>query len=319
MNHFSKLVYQISVSTFFFILSFSSLAQGRVLYTGIVNYLPDGKEFPLFGLVNIVGGDHSSVQMGLINHSQGSFYGFQLGLVNQGVVDLRGCQMGLMNTASDDADGAQIGLINSANEVEGSQIGLINRAKRIDGAQIGLLNVSKVVDGLQFGLVNKSDSVGNGVPIGLLYQGKGGLFTLDVGFTEMHPLQVSLRTGIDKIYFILSTAYSDNRGGYVLLGTGVGTKIGLSEKSSISPEFQYITGLSNRNNFDYYSVSLNYGLKTSNKLGFTFGPSFGFNAAPKGKSIVENPAFINLSKSDGSSRLGFVVGLRASVRFDLAR
>lgn len=317
-----------------FILANQLNAQNRVLYTGIVNVIPGDKQFPLFGLVNIVGGDHESVQLGLLNHSQGSFSGFQGSLKNQGVVNMRGCQMSLINSVSKDVTGAQFGLLNSAEEtqgaqmgllntttedVDGAQIGLLNRTEEVMGAQIGLLNIAKEVEGVQIGLVNKSDTVGSGVPIGLLYLGKGGMFTLDVGTTEMHPIQVSLRTGIEKLYFMLSTAFSNNRGGYLLLGTGVGTKVPINQKTSLSPEFQYLTGLSTRNNFDYYSISLNYGIETSDRMSISIGPSFGYNLAHQGRNISTNPAFLNLAKNEGTSRLQFVAGFRASVRFDLSK
>lgn len=324
MNYFR---YLSSFLLLVILLSHQVNAQDRVIYTGLINFIPEDKNFPLIGFINVVNGDHTSAQFAFMNYSRGSFRGFQAGLLNDKLVDVRGAQFGLINNVSDKVSGGQFGLINRSGDVEGVQMGLINygadivgsqmalinSSKKVEGAQIGLFNKATSVEGAQIGIINKSDDIGESIPIGLVYLGKGGHQSISFGFTEMHPAQITFRSGIDRLYFMMSAACSDNKDGYLLLGTGVGTQLSMTERSSFRPEFQYLSGLGTGRNFDYFSISLNYAYVLSNRLEFLAGPALGYNLAPRGKTISDNSPFIDLSDNQGTSRLESIVGFRASI------
>ena len=295
---------KISLFLSIFIISVSLSGQKKMLYTGIVNYIPADREIPVFGLLNMIGGDHTSVQIGLYNHCAGSMIGYQAAFVNQGTVNVVGAQTAFFNNAKGKVTGAQVAFINNADEIEGAQIGFVNR--------------TKVVDGVQLGFVNFADSIKSGVPIGFLFLGKGAKLSLEAGFTEMHPFQFTIRTGVDRLYFILGAAYSDNLDGYGLWGSGVGTSIPISKKTNISPEIQYFGSFSNKMDYDYTSISLNFGFALSDRIGLYVGPSYGFNIGREKSKVADNKPFASLSKGSSSAKLEQVAGFRAALRFDLS-
>lgn len=172
--------------TFLLLVGIQVTAYGEkrdgVIYTGVVNKVPDGFNFPLIGLFNLAEGSHTSVhiglgntneddlaggQIGLININGGKMDGSQVGLINTTVDGVQGLQLGLVNTAGDGVIGTQIGLVNATEEVDGVQVGLVNASETLNGVQVSLVNATEELNGVQVGLVNASETL-NGIRLGLV-------------------------------------------------------------------------------------------------------------------------------------------------------
>ncbi|WP_461086393.1 STN and carboxypeptidase regulatory-like domain-containing protein [Spirosoma flavus] len=218
---------------------------------GLVNIVRTNVQgFQAAGLANVVGGKVTGVQFGgLVNHTNQSVRGVQAaGLINTVIDSVKGLQMaGLINFARSDVQGAQVaGLLNiSTKSVRGVQVaGLINYAHQdVAGWQIaGILNRARTVTkGSQIGLINVADSLG-GVPIGLIsYVRKGGFLRIEAGTDELNLLNVTLRTGVRRLYNILTAGYSFEREGSprMTAGYGLGTAFGLSPRTLLSLEGTY--------------------------------------------------------------------------------
>ena len=184
------------------------------------------------GLFNIDGGAVRGVQAGgLFNLNQQQAQGIQIGgLFNFTRGELtRGVQVGgLMNIAGQSVNGLQLaGLVNYTHrDVRGWQIaGIVNRARRITG-------------GHQIGLINIADSSGT-VPIGLLsHVEKGGFRRFELSANEVNLLNVTYRTGVRRLYNIVTAGSSFGRMDSPRLsaGYGLGTAFGRSQRTLISVE-----------------------------------------------------------------------------------
>jgi hypothetical protein len=145
-----------------------AMAQDKVIYTCIVNKVPDGFNFPLIGFFNLADGSHTSGHIGLGNWNEENLNGVQIGLINLIGGETNGGQVGLINTSAERVMGLQLGLVNAAGEgVKGTQVGLVNGAEETDGAQLGLVNATETMNGAQIGLVNAAEEL-NGIRLGLV-------------------------------------------------------------------------------------------------------------------------------------------------------
>ena len=286
------------------------------------------------GLANIVGGKVNGLQVGgLLNYVNQSVQGVQAGgLINTVRQSLDGAQIaGLVNFTNQDVDGVQIGgLINTAGQsVKGVQLaGLVNYAHRdVKGWQIsGILNRAKHVSGgHQIGLVNIADSAGN-VPIGLIsYVKKGGFQRVEVGSNEVNLLNVTVRTGVQRFYNILTAGYSFEREGSPRMsaGYGLGTAFVLSPKILFTLEGTY----HHLFNFDkpftdgwnnQTRLSTLVETKLSRHMALAFGPSVNWYFSSDGtdRPLIqpEIPLFSKRTDSFSNNRnwgwIGFQVGLR---------
>ncbi len=157
-----------------------------VVYTFVVNVVPDNFRFPMIGFANYVNGDHNNLQAGFINSTKGITNGTQLGYVNvsRGGLNgyqaafinhcgnaMNGVQTGFINTVFDKTNGVQFGFVNvSTDDVKGGQFGFVNTsAGSVDGIQTGYVNaVTDSLDGIQVGLVNVTGNDTKGAQIGFV-------------------------------------------------------------------------------------------------------------------------------------------------------
>ena len=273
----------------------------------------------LAGLFNIDGGDVRGVQAGgLFNVNLKEARGVQLG----GLFNITGGEQpqtlqvgGLLNIAGRSINGAQLaGLINyTHHDVRGWQIaGIINRARRITG-------------GLQIGLINITDSSGN-IPIGLLsHVQKGGFRRIEVSTNEVNRLNVTYRTGVRRLYNILTAGTSFEQPGSPRLSTGygLGTAFNVSRKTLLSVEgtanhLFYFDGRSNDWN-QQIRLSTLIETKLSKRVSLGFGPSANWYFGPTGTTRpLTRPTisvFESRTGSFGSTRHWGWIGFEAGLRF----
>ncbi|MBT1701995.1 STN and carboxypeptidase regulatory-like domain-containing protein [Chryseosolibacter indicus] len=197
--------------------------------------------FHLGGLGNITVGDHKGPQVaGLYNIATKDSGPFQLaGLFNATAHDHKGSQIGgLFNFTARDLSGSQVaGLWNfTGRNSRGSQVaGLFNiNGRTIKGSQVsGLFNYGKHVNGSQVGLLNFADSV-KGITFGLLSFVSSGYHKLEISADEVFYVNVAFRTGVRKLYNIITAGarpntFSDDSTLYTF-GYGIGTAPRLSDK-----------------------------------------------------------------------------------------
>jgi hypothetical protein len=169
----------------------------KVVYTFLINEVPDGSNLPLIGLINTAHGDQQSLHLGLINTNGRNLSGLQTGLINTTGNNLKGFQIGFINTIGRNLSGIQTGFINSIGDnahflqlgfinsvgkgMLGFQLGFINSIeKNLIGCQVGFLNSSRTVAGLGLGFINASRTV-TGSQIGFLNASRS-MAGLQVGF-----------------------------------------------------------------------------------------------------------------------------------------
>jgi hypothetical protein len=186
------------------------------VYTFFVNIVNESFHFPLIGFVNIAAGSHNSPQIGFINWNQNNFTGLQAGFVNTVGGDFNGLQMGFVNTTVKSLNGVQLGFVNTA----------ING---FDGTQISFVNIAKKINGFQFGFINYAESVENGIPLGFIsIVRNGGYKALELGISELAPLNLSFKIGIDRLYTTINISYNPKETDIqeaIYIGYGLGSII----------------------------------------------------------------------------------------------
>ncbi len=303
---------------------------------GLMNLVrTDVDGFQTAGLANIVGGHVAGVQAGgLINYTNHYVKGAQLGgLVNTAGRSVTGAQVaGLINYANQEVQGAQIaGLINVAGRsVNGVQLaGILNVARGdVRGAQIsGIVNVARrVTNGPQIGLINLADTAGS-VPVGLLsFVRKGGYKRVELAANEVNLLNVTLRTGVQRLYNILTAGHSFDRIGSPRLsaGYGLGTAFRLSKATLFNLELIdqhlfYFDGTYPRGWNNQIRLNTLIEARLSNHIALAFGPSANwyFSTDDRPIPLLQPEILLVSNRADAYSnaRHWGWLGLQAGLRF----
>lgn len=241
-------------------------------YTSIYNYSSVDNRYPMIGLVNHSEGKSYSLQTGLVNRAKKGIEGAQIGLVNQslgdgkgnitGLVnqvmgDFQGFSLGLINQIHQNNEGASIGLVNQVlGNQEGFQLGLLNSIQgKSTGLKLALINHTSHHEGLLLALINTADSL-DGTAIGLVNRIKHeGYMAFQVNLHENGTTEVQFKSGTESIYGILSyqnnILYQDKINAF---GSGLGTRLKISEKLIFNPEILYHS----RSSYKFTSENFNY-------------------------------------------------------------
>jgi hypothetical protein len=289
-------------------IGFVNIAGGNhsTTYVGLVNYanrlsgmqiglINTVKQLPLgaqIGLINTtLSCENKAVQIGLINTVKQLPSGAQIGLINTTLSgENKAVQIGLINTVKQLPSGAQIGLINTtlSGENKAVQIGLVNvNSNKLTGIQTGLVNVNhRKIKGLQLGVINYSDTI-SGVPIGIIsIVRKGGYRALEVSFSEIAPVNVSFKLGVEKLYTSFNVAYNPNAAQEMMFGMGIGSIISLKNQFFFNPEISQMHTLQTK--------------RCSNQQFWKAVPAFGFGFGRM--NIVAGPSVCySHATSDGIS------------------
>ncbi|MCB0820907.1 MAG: hypothetical protein KDC13_09815 [Bacteroidetes bacterium] len=257
------------------IAGFANVNQKRtegVQIAGFSNVVSDSTmALQLAGFSNMVTGTAEGGQLaGFLNLNRKNFTGFQAaGFANISGSKTTGSQLaGYYNMSVDTCTGAQIS-------------GFMNLApKYMKGAQVsGFMNVAGTLAGSQIGFINIADSLESGTPFGFLsFIRKGGMLALELGGDETFYGNLSLKTGSQAFYNIISVSARTGPDFYWGLGYGVGSMLKPYGKLRISLDLT----ASQINRSDIWSNYLN--LLSRAKLGFSWqatehfaimaGPSF---------------------------------------------
>lgn len=285
-----------------FCISSLSYAQHRTtLYTGIINRVPDNFGYPLIGFINIAKGNHNSLQIGFININQKKLSGIQTGFVNVVGNDTKGLQIGFVNTTGGALSGIQTGFINTTKEqTKGAQIGFINRTKALKGLQLGFINTAAVAD--------------QGVPIGFLsFVGKGGYKAIELGITEMYPINISFKTGVKHFYNSFTVSYTPSVNYDFAIGAGIGSIFAISRSLFINPE---ITSMhTNLHQQQLLSLATYLGFDITPHIQVVAGPSIVWHHDIFNNEL--NKPYFSLAQFSINNKNQLIGGLRVAARYRL--
>ena len=243
-------------------------AANGLLLAGIGNFVKDTSNSLCFaGISNVIGGSAFGLQVaGISNTVNGDFLGGQFA--------------GIANVVHGNSNGIQVGGIANitSGNVKGAQVsGISNVAGgNLDGAQLGLINRAKVVNGFQLGLINVCDSVGKGVPLGLISFVKKGYHSLELEVGESIYGNLNFKLGVDRLYTVFKAGWTTNAGEqYWSYGLGLGTKVNFTDRINLS-----VDATGNQIVHDTYSPKLDLLAKLDVKLRFNLGKHFTIFGGP---------------------------------------
>lgn len=317
----------------------------NIIYTGVVNIVPDRFQFPLIGFVNIAKGSQKGLQAGFFNWNQSYFKGAQISFINTVGGELNGAQIGFVNTcrktfkgaqisfintAADKSNGAQVGFINTsvdsatgiqlgfvntaAGKMKGAQISFVNTAvKDMDGAQIGFVNTARRLTGFQLGFVNYADTLTDGIPFGFLsFVRKGGYKAVEISATEMYPVNLSFKIGIEKLYTSFIASFNGNDKNGFAIGLGLGSNLPLGNSSYLNPEIWSQSAIFN-NSSQWYSMALNYGYCITPGIHLSLGPSVLWYYMEHGDHFKR--PFMALYRHEVNENNKIIVGARVALKY----
>jgi len=227
-------------------------------FINVDRYYVRGAQLAGFG--NTVGRSADGVQLaGFYNVNGTRMNGFQgAGFINVAGEDVRGAQAaGFMNIAGGRMEGFQgAGFFNiagaSGNGVQAAGFGnvtagrntcfqgagFMNVADDVTGLQAaGFINIAGKVKGVQLsGFINICDSI-EGVPLGVInVVKKNGYRKLGFSVSEVQYANLSFRLGVRQLYNIFSFGKPFGPGSRWMYGGGLGTELGLTEKTTLNIE-----------------------------------------------------------------------------------
>jgi hypothetical protein len=280
---------------------------------GLINLVKENVDgFQVAGLMNVVGDSVNGTQLaGLMNINGRSSNGLQAaGLMNINEKNFSGLQAtGLMNISATCKGTSVAGLMNITSSLKGAELaGLANVNDTLTGvAAAGLFNVTEygrktvqvaglfnsshsgtaalqvaglfnsadVVSGVQLSFLNFADSA-SGVPLGFLSFVKKGIHQLEISGDEIFYTNLSLRTGVNRFYNIVSLGMRPGKANnYWQIGYGIGTsfKLNKSLRSDITISGHHVT-----NGAFYFAASEIY--KAYWGLEYRLGKKFSVAAGP---------------------------------------
>jgi hypothetical protein len=273
-----------------------------IIYSMVVNIVPDQFNFPLIGFVNLAYGSHNSTHIGFVNLNQNDFTGVQISFINTVGGGVKGAQIGFINTCTNSLGGLQLSFVNTV-------------AKHTDGAQIGFVNKTRVLKGFQLGFVNYTDTLDKGIPLGFLsIVREGGYRALEISVTEMYPINLSFKIGVKKLYSSFTASYNPNWGKNFAVGLGLGSILPLNESIYFSPELLSQSTIIN-NNQQIFSLTTNLGYCINPRVQFTIGPSVVWNYAGNPDDL--NKPFFSIYRNEINGNNNLIIGLRVALKYNL--
>jgi hypothetical protein len=319
-----------------------------IVYSFIINKVPDGFNFPLIGFLNFADGSHSSAHIGFFNWNRRDFNGLQLSFINSAGGEVKGSQTGFVNAAGSSFSGAQIGFVNATGgnfkgalagfvnavggSAEGLQAGFVNacggktkgaqlafvnvNGNSLKGLQAGFVNIARTFNGLQLGFVNLTDSIEKGFPIGFLsFIRKGGYKTIELSTTELYPFNLAFKTGVKSLYTSVTASWNPLTEDFYALGLGLGSLIPFSRTVYLNPEVNALGTYPGRS--ELYSLNLQLGFTLSKRFQISLGPSvtwLNFNE----NGVTFEPVF-SFYEYAINERNTIISGARFSVRYNLGK
>lgn len=303
----------------------------RVLeFGGLFNLIWDSVSYiQVAGVFNKVGGHQRGAQFaGITNINNSDVHGGQFaGVTNITNGEVIGAQSaGIVNFANGftGAQFAGIGNYSYQNSIGGQFAGLFNKSKgTFKGVQAaGLINIADDIDGTQIGFINVSNSI-DGVPIGFFSYSRKGLHQVELSTNEVFQANLAFKTGVNQFYnSFLGGVRFEGATPTFGLGYGVGTSLGISQKSRLFFDFQAMhlqrkTAIVRPNGLA--KVTMSYQWQLSPILAIAVGPSF--NAMVTEELFFPGNVFSSLapyslySVSDSEYNLQLWAGGHLALRF----
>jgi hypothetical protein len=276
---------------------------GKTMYTMFANMVPDQFNFPLIGLVNLAWGSHNSAHIGAVNWNQKNLNGVQIGFVNANGEDFKGVQAGFINANSQSLAGWQFGVVNIVAE------------EKMTGSQAGIINATKQLKGLQIGVINYIDELEGGVPLGVLsFVKNGGYKAVEYSATEINPVNISLKLGIEKLYTTFYFGYnplSDEALWGIKTGIGLGSIIRFNESFFFNPELANRNSTYGRDNIFQLSFTPSVGYKLLSHLSVVAGPSVTWTHGEK----TSDP-FFHIAEKEIDKENRIYAGAKLGMRYE---
>jgi hypothetical protein len=273
-----------------------------IIYSGIINIVPDHFNFPLIGFVNLADGSHKSSHIGFINVVGKDFEGLQLSFVNTVGGEVNGAQIGFVNVCGGPTTGLQLGFVN----IEG---------KHTSGTQIGFVNATKALKGFQLGFVNITDTIEKGLQLGFLpIVKKGGYRAFEISVTEMYPVNLSFKIGVKKLYSTFTASYNPDWRNTFAAGIGLGSILPVNKSLYFNPELSSQSAII-KNDQQIFCLTTGLGFYIKPKTQFTIGPSVVWNYAQYPDDL--NKSFFSIYKDQINENNNLIIGLRVSLRYNL--
>jgi len=282
---------------------------------GFFNTVGNNSDGLTVGFFNTVGNKGKGIQLGFFNTLGDSFQGIQSGFFNTLGDVGEGVQVGFFNTLGNSFKGLQVGFLNTlGNRVDGVQIGFSNIVgNKTNGVQVGFFNRTKSLTGLEVGFLNVVDTVEKGIPVGFLsFVKNGGYQALEIGASEMFPLNISYKTGIRQFYTSIIASYSPFSHNHYAIGMGIGTIIPLNEKFSFNPELLSQTTCTVLWD-QIYNLQINFNYKLTSYFSIVAGPTLVWNHLNAG-TIFHQPTF-SIYETELNYNNKLLIGFKAAIRY----
>ncbi len=268
------------------------------------------------GFLNATGNSVNGVQVGFLNTTGNKVHGIQIGFTNILGNKFDGFQAGFVNIQGNEFIGGQVGFVNIiGNKILGTQVGFVNiDGNKVEGVQIGFLNKIHSLSGFQLGFINLLDTVSAGVPVGFFTLVKhGGYQAIELGTSEMYPVNLSFKTGTRSFYTSLIASYGSDMNNPYAFGVGVGTIVPLGTGFSFNPELTSQSTFFNSWN-QLYSLHINVLYAFSSHFSLVAGPTLVWNHLNRSVDFQQPVFALYQTELDANNKL--VVGLKAAVRYE---
>lgn len=222
-------------------------------------------------------------------------------------------------------DAGQVGFgLNYAGSITGGQFsfGVNAVSGTAKGGQVGALNYATRCEGWQVGALNISDTI-TGTSLGILSFALHGYHRVDVGTTDILPVQLTLRTGTRQFHNILgisTSAKDDGRWGFLY---GFGSELRLGDLDHINIELTGEQVMETARWIHAVNIVGRFGIHYTRDLGkrllLSAGPNF--NVLASNWRNADHSAFLSQLAPDepmyeevrGTTQLQGWLGFRAGI------
>jgi hypothetical protein len=145
---------------------------------------------------------------------------------------------------------------------------------------------------------------------------KGGYRALEVGVSELAPVNLSFKLGVKKLYSSFNVAYNPPATGKTMFGLGLGSIIPLKKSFFFNPELIMMNAFCIEKKYSQQSLSLTPAFAYQYKsLNIVAGISVNYLYTDKDNSL--NEPFFQILNYEFNSYNKIILGARAGIRFVL--
>jgi len=216
-----------------------------VQWAGLVNLTEEVQGIQWAGICNFTRDVRGVQWAGIMNQSnnvQGMQWSGVLSIAN----NVEGVQWSGVYGVVDTVTGFQwSGIASEAEVVEGIQWGTIStRASRVRGLQMGLINSTGSLSGVQIGLINTTDTIHNGISIGLININRTDRFReIEMNLTSHSSVLLGYRVGRPALHTMFAVGTTLVTQGENIFSRRYETRLGLGNHTRLHNSFYLQTSL----------------------------------------------------------------------------